>query len=138
MDVIYNFIIDNTVMIIIVTIILLMAVIGYVAEKNGFKPNKEDFDEDEPLEPVYEEPEKVTENIEPEPTKEETTKEEPITEEKEDVKEEVKEPEEEKPSKENLNIDKDFSKLLDDEDEIVVGDTDDTSLADIDDDLWKF
>lgn len=151
MDFLYDFIINNTTLIIIVAVLLAMALIGYIAEDNGYGPNKKEKNNEEDLSPADEELNSVVEEMEEEQNAEnqnveilfneipglednavETVEEAPVI-----LAEEVVE-EPEKPTKESLNIDKDFSKLLDDEEDIVVGDTETQKLNDIDDDLWKF
>ncbi len=141
MDGIFEFINNNAVLIIAISVIIAMAIIGYVAEKSGFtSKNKSDItiensiiddighekiiENNNEIEDTYKEPEidKNNDKIDINESNEEIEK----------VNDTI-----EKPKKENLNIDKDFGELLDDE-EILVGDTDEATLNDIDDDLWKF
>ena len=202
MDFIYDFILNNQILLFIIALLLIMAIIGYIAEQHGFYKNNDLKDED--LEPVDEKDNKEildsildendalteylnTESKEDRSLEHDTKNEETLKEEAEveveqsnkqenvdevknedevnfdedyeelpkeelsrpkhgrlddrDITDEVKDDIEEKKKKdeqENLNIDKDFGKLLNDEEELIINDANDDKISDIDDDLWKF
>lgn len=139
MEGIFDFVINNAVIIIAISFIIVMAIVGYIVEINGLNAKselKEDFEIENSIVDDIGHEKKIDDSKEDTDIKKDEDK--VDVDEVDDNLEEKEEPEKgESPKKENLNIDKDFSKLLDDE-EIIVGNTDDSTLNDIDDDLWKF
>lgn len=140
MDFLYDFILNNQLLLLVIAVLLAMALIGYIAEEYGFYKKKENneiletTDEVEIEQPIKEEKVEISNVVDNYVNNEQPIEEPEIIAVDEKVEEEPKV----KVEQENLNIDKDFSKLLDDDDDIVVGDTSETKLNDIDDDLWKF
>lgn len=146
MESVLNFINDNYIWIIIIALVLLMALIGYIAEQQGFgntkdkkkkeKPNKkieepifEEMEEtvvEEPIEEVVEEnptQEEISEEFVPEQTNEEETEElEPSEEPAQEIEEDQEDlyaplGDKEFKSSNDLNIDKVFNDVLDDVEE---------------------